>query len=95
MDQFLPTMIQVFLSKSFNEKNLNEFRIVREVANIFFILQTKCDFDLAQYLANIVSSQTQQAIDPAIYNVFHNPTTKKDTEKAMKFFMLQVKPKLM
>lgn len=94
MDQFLPTMIQVFLSKNFNEKNLNEFRLVREVANIFFILQTKCDFDLPQYLANIVSSQTQQAIDPATYNVFHNPTSKKDTEKAMKFFILQVKPKL-
>lgn len=59
LDILIPGMFRIFLRGDFNEKDASHFRVVREIAQIVFLLKSKCGLNIEQYMATVSPEHKQ------------------------------------
>ena len=81
-EEFLPGMLNLFISTDFNLKDAMQFRVVREIVSLLFLLKSKCGVHIEQLITRIVASKCAETA--AFSATIHAATSKAELERCIK-----------
>jgi len=88
-EEFIPGMMKLFLSSDFNEKDAMQFRVVREIAGLLFLLKSKCGVHIGQLIMRMVASKGAQSEDTLA--TINAATSKAELERCIKSLLQSLK----
>jgi exportin-T len=90
LDILIPGMIRVFLRDDFNEKDASHFRVVREIAQIIYLLKSKCGLNVEQYMITVFPEHKQRKEEFVAMNL---SDTQVALERVMASYLQMIKLK--